>query len=110
MYSQNAPQAFNWQSVIKDNTGALLVNTTVGIQFNIKEGTATGRTVYRQSETLTTDANGVIHITIRDATNANVFNTVNWNASNFLEVNVDASGGTTYATLGTFQLLCFTSQ
>lgn len=106
VFAQNVPQGINWQGVLRGADGAPLENETVSVQFKINESTATGTTVYTQTETVTTNSDGLVTTIIGDVTNANILSTINWQGeSYFLETAVDATGGTNYTILGTTQLL-----
>lgn len=105
-FSQNIPQAFNWQGVVKDASGNILSNTVVGIQFIIHQDTATGVTVYSETHNVNTTENGLIAIAVGTGSTTDVFSNINWTSSNYyLEVALDITGGTSYTSLGTNQLL-----
>ncbi len=53
-----AAELINYQAVARDAGGILMPNTTVAINFVIKNG-AGGATVFNETQNLTTDANGV---------------------------------------------------
>lgn len=45
-----APQGINYQSVIRNSSGAILVSQPVGIRFDIHQGATTGPVVYSESQ------------------------------------------------------------
>ncbi|WP_299883968.1 tail fiber domain-containing protein [uncultured Lacinutrix sp.] len=104
-YSQ-APQGFNYQSVVRDNAGDILANTSIGVQFQIRQTTSTGTIVYTETHTPTTNAYGAFNVVIGQGTTTDTFTSVDWNTDiYFLEIGVDISGGTTYTNIGTSQLM-----
>jgi len=104
-YAQT-PQGFNYQSVVRDASGNVLTNTTIGVQFKLHQGTATGTVVYTEIHTPTTNAYGLFDLIVGQGTTTNDFSTISWSSdSYFLEVSIDVSGGTAYTSMGTTQLL-----
>lgn len=102
-----APQAFNYQAVVRNNTGAVVANQNVSARFTIRDGSSSGSSVYQETKTLTTNQFGLITHAVG---NGNVvsgnFSTINWGSgSKWLQVEVDASGGSSYTDMGTTQLL-----
>ena len=101
-----APQSFNYQSVIKDSGGNILSNQNVGVQFIIHQTAATGSAVYTETWNVSTNAYGVLNTRIGQGTTTDDFSIINWGAGPyFLEVLVDTSGGTNYVSIGTSQLM-----
>ncbi|WP_293871906.1 hypothetical protein [Flavobacterium sp.] len=68
---------------------------------------ASGTVLYSETQLKTTNAQGLFNLAIGQRTLVSgAFNTINWGTnSKFLKVEMDATGGTTYATVGTTQLL-----
>jgi len=59
------------------------INTQIGLEINIRQGTPTGTIVYTETQTPTTNTNGLISIEIGGGTG---FNTINWaNGPYFIE-------------------------
>src|SRR5437016_4803068 len=75
-YSQ-APQEMNYQSVVRDASGNLLKNTTVGVKFVIHNGTDTGTIVYHEETSAVTNQFGLITLPIGANGNLAI---VNWSA------------------------------
>ena len=102
-----APQKMSYQAVIRNVSNTLLVNQSVGIRISIIQGTIFGASVYVETHTSTTNANGLISIEIGsgDILNGN-FNTINWtNGPYFVKTETDPTGGSNYTIVGTNQLL-----
>ncbi len=102
-----APEKMSYQAVIRDASDVLLVSTTVGIQISILQGSAVGTAVYVETQTPTTNANGLISIEIGSGSVVSgTFNTIDWSSdSYFIKTDVDPTGGTSYTISGTSQLL-----
>ena len=104
-YSQT-PQGFNYQSVVRDASGDVISNSVVGVQFKLHQSTATGTVVYTETHTPTTNAYGVFNVVVGQGTTTDDFSAIDWSAdTHFIEVSIDVTGGTTYLSMGTTQLL-----
>ena len=102
-----APEAFKYQAVIRDASGAILTNQAVGIQFTIRQGSINGSAVYTESHSSTTNTYGLVNLEIGNGASTDDFTTIDW-ASNgpfYIETAVDATGGTSYSTMGTSQFM-----
>ena len=101
-----APQAINYQAVVRNATGDVIKNQNVRFKLSITEGVA-GTTTYAETQQATTSNLGLVNLTIGSGTVATgTFSAVNWaTGSKFLKIEIDATGGTTYALMGTQQLV-----
>jgi len=98
-----APQKMSYQAVIRNSGGTLVTSTQIGMEINIRQGTATGTVVYSETQTPTTNANGLVSIEIGGGAG---FNTIDWAIDTYyIETKTDPTGGTTYTITGTSQLL-----
>ena len=106
IYSQT-PQAFKYQAVIRDNTGKPLVSQSVGISVTLHQGTTTGTVVYSEVQTPATTNIGLVNFNIGEGSNpSGNFSQIDWSSGPyFLEIGVDAAGGSNYISMGTSQLL-----
>lgn len=102
-----APQKMNYQSVIRKTDGSLLANTSIGIKTSILLGSPTGTASYVETQTATTNVNGLVTIEIGGGTPATgTFSGIDWGAgSHFIKTEIDPAGGTNYTIIGTSQLL-----
>jgi len=105
-----APEKMSYQAVIRNSSEALVTNTTVGMQISILQGSASGTAVYVETQSPTTDANGLVNIELGGGTVVSVnFSTINWaNGPYFVKTETDpdgATGGIAYTITGTSQLL-----
>ncbi len=100
------PQGFNYQSVVRDALGDILPSTTIGVQFELHQATATGTIVYTETHTLTTNAYGVMSTVVGQGTASDDFSVIDWSSYvYYIETSVDITGGTTYTSVGTSQLM-----
>lgn len=102
-----APQKMSYQSVIRKTDGSLVVNTSVGIKISILQGSASGTAVYVETQTTTTNANGLATLAIGGGTPVTgTFAGINWaSGTYFIKTETDPVGGTNYTISGTSQLL-----
>jgi len=103
------PQQINYQGVARNSVGSVIANQNISLRLSIREGSATGNVVYRESRTLKTNSFGLFVTAIGSPGATNVtgaFNTVNWGTGvKFLQVEMDATGASNYIDMGTSQLL-----
>jgi hypothetical protein len=101
-----APQAINYQAVVRNNSGDVIKNQSVRFRLSITEGSA-GTTSYSETHQTTTNVLGLVNLTIGSGTVATgTFASVNWGTGQkFLKIEVDAAGGTNYTLMGTQQLV-----
>jgi len=98
-----SPEKMSYQAVIRNSSNALVTNTQIGMEINIRQGSPTGTIVYTETQTPTTNANGLVSIEIGGGAG---FNTIDWSAGPyFIETKTDIAGGTNYTITGTSQLL-----
>ena len=102
-----APQKMSYQSVLRNSSNALLVNTKVRIKISVLQGSAAGTAVYVETQTPTTNANGLVSIQIgTGAATTGTFASINWAAgSYFIKTETDPAGGTNYTITGTQQMI-----
>lgn len=101
------PQAFTYQAVVRDNTGAILQLTTVGIRINIHDEVAGGTIIYQENFTEMTNQFGLVNLEIGTGTaTIGTFLEIDWGTnSKFMEVEIDQSGGTAYVSMGTSEII-----
>jgi len=102
-----APQKMTYQSVVRNASGQLVSNASVGVQISILETSPAGVAVFIERHTVTTNLNGLATLEIGGGTLvAGNFSTINWGAGTyFVKTEVDPTGGTVYSIVGTAQLL-----
>ena len=102
-----SPQKMSYQAVIRNNSNALVSNQAVGMQISILQGSISGTAVYVETQTPTTNANGLVSVEIGTGTVVSgTFSTIDWsNGPYFIKTETDPTGGTSYTITGTSQLL-----
>ena len=101
-----SPEKMSYQAVIRDASNKLVTEQEIGMQISILQGTAGGSPVYVETQTPTTNANGLVSIEIGTGTTSDDFSTINWaNGPYFIKTETDPAGGTNYSITGTSQLL-----
>jgi hypothetical protein len=102
-----SPEKMSYQSVIRNNSDELIISTTVGIQISILQGSSGGPSVYVETHTPTSNANGLISIEVGDGTLVSgIFANIDWSdGPYFIKTETDPTGGTNYTITGTSQLL-----
>ena len=96
-----APQALNYQSVVRNSSGTPIANQAVGFQINILQGSPTGNTVYTETHNVTTNQFGLATFLIGQGITTGNFSSINWGAGPFYtQVLMDATGGTNYQSMG----------
>ena len=101
------PEKLSYQAVIRNSSNTLLANTSIGMQVSILQGTATGTPVYVERHTATTNANGLVTVSIGAGSPVSgMFGNINWAAGPyFVKTETDPAGGINYSITGTSQLM-----
>jgi hypothetical protein len=104
-----SPQKMSYQAVIRNNSNALVISSSVGMRVSILQGSPTGTEVYKEiyNPNPQTNANGLVTVEIGDGTAlTGTFAGIDWSAGTyFIKTETDPTGGTNYTITGTSQLL-----
>jgi hypothetical protein len=102
-----SPEQFKYQAAARNSSGQVLSGQNVGIQVSIRSTSATGTIEYQETHTATTNDFGLFSLNIGTGTaTMGTFSAVNWGSDDyFLQIELDAAGGTSYTDMGTTQLL-----
>jgi uncharacterized protein (TIGR02145 family) len=102
-----APNKMSYQAVIRNNSNALVTNQSVGMRISILQGSASGTAVYVETQTSTTNVNGLASIEIGGGTVVSGnFSSINWaNGPFFCKTETDPMGGANYTITGANELL-----
>jgi len=101
-----APQSFKYQAVARDATGEVIADQQVSFQISILLGSESGTVVYTETHVDSTNQFGLITLEIGAGTTTDDFTAIDWsNDIYFIQIEMDASGGTSYILMGTSQLL-----
>lgn len=97
------PKKMSYQAVMRNSSGELVANQAVGMQISILQGSESGTAVYVETQTATTNANGLVSVEIGGGTG---FDTIKWaKGPYFIKTETDPAGGTNYTIMGASQLL-----
>lgn len=106
IYAQ-APEEFTYQAVVRDASGNLIANQTIGVQLSILQTTASGNAVFVETHAATTNVNGLLTVNI--GTGSFVTGSlvgVDWSSDTYyLKSEIDINGGTNYTISGTSKLV-----
>jgi hypothetical protein len=105
--SGQKPESFDYQIQVRNKSGELVVSRPVSFRFSILTGNTSGVVIYTETQTATTNKDGLLSVTIGTGSykTGNLAN-IDWNADKyFLKVEADAEGGSAYTNLSTTQLL-----
>lgn len=101
------PEKISYQAVVRNSSNALVANQLVGMKISILFNTPTGTVVYAETQTPTTNANGLITIEIgAGSVVSGTFKLIEWNQGpHFIKTEIDPAGGTAYSITATSELL-----
>ncbi len=106
MVLAQAPQSFNYQAVVRDNSGNPIASQNVSLRISILQTSETGTPVYTETHNATTNAFGLVTLKIGEGTSTDDFTAIDWAADKyFVKVEVDPAGGTDYSTLRHFTVI-----
>lgn len=102
-----SPNKMSYQAVIRDANNSLITSQSVGIKISILQGAPEGSAVYIETQTPSTNSNGLISIEIgRGNVVSGIFDSIDWaNDTFFVKTETDPTGGTSYSITGISQLL-----
>ena len=102
-----APFEFQYQTVIRDNSGAIMATQPVSFQISIHQGSATGTVVYTETHQTTTNEFGLATLAVGGGTVVSgSMAAIDWAIDDyFIEIEVDPAGGASYVSVSTTQLL-----
>lgn len=101
------PESFEYQALVRNVAGQIVAGKSVSVHFSILKGTISGEVVYSEKHKVTTSETGLISLSIGDGIEkTGDIKSIDWASdSYFLKVEIDPLGGTTFADMGTTQLL-----
>ena len=102
-----APQKMSYQAVIRNSNDSLLISTPVGMRISLVQSSPTGTVVYSETQTSTTNANGLVSLQIGMGTAViGTFADIDWAAGPYyVKTETDLSGGTNYTIISSNELL-----
>lgn len=102
-----APDAFKYQAIARDNSGNPLASQTINFKINLIQGSANGSSIYEETHLVTTNSYGLVNLSIGEGsiTTGNL-STIDWSSGPyFIQIGIDVDGGSNFQTLGTSQML-----
>lgn len=80
-----SPEKMSYQAVIRNSSNQLVISHVVGMKISILQGSITGTPVYVETQTPTTNANGLATVEIGNGTVVSgVFSSINWSGGLYL--------------------------
>ncbi len=99
-------EAFRYQAVVRDSTGASLPNQLIGVQASIIQLEPNLPACYEETHYVTSNDYGVINLDIGTGKSiTGAFDTIDWNIKSYLMVELDIEGGTNYSISSTSEIL-----
>ncbi len=103
-----APQKLTYQALIRNSSHALVTSTPIGMQISILQGSESGTSVYIETQTPTTNGNGLVTVEIGGGTVVSgSFANIDWSAGPYYIKTEVATAAplTTYTITGVSQIL-----
>ncbi len=101
-----APEGMSYQAVIKDAQSRILVSKRISIKISIIQDSENGKAVYTETQSLKTNSNGLVSLTIGKGDSQDNFSDIDWSLGTYyIKSEVDPKGGNNYSIKGTSQLL-----
>jgi hypothetical protein len=102
-----APQKMSYQAVIRNSNDSLLISTPVGMRINLVQGTPSGTVVFSETQTATTNSNGLVSLQIGMGTVVTgTFACIDWAAGPYyVKTETDLTGGTNYTIISSNELM-----
>lgn len=102
-----APQAIKYQAIARDISGNILASQNVSFRISILQGSASGPSMYTETQTATTNQFGLANLNIGTGTVVSGnFSTIGWGSNTyFVQMEFDPAGGSNYSLMGTSQFL-----
>ena len=94
-----APQKMSYQAVVRNADNTLVANQNISARIWVLQGSANGTAVYIETQTATTNANGLLTLSVGEGTVVSgSFSAIDWaNGPYFLKTEIDPTGGSSYA-------------
>lgn len=105
--SNNVPEGFGYQAVVRDAMGNIVQNQPVSMRFTIRDSSENGPIIFQQTDTVIPNQFGIITVIVGGGSiSVGSLGGINWaNGSKFMQVETDINGGVAYTHMGTTQLL-----
>ncbi len=102
-----SPEKMSYQAIIRNSSDALVTNQSVGMHISILQGSPTGTLVYEETQTPTTNANGLVSIEIGEGTVIlGTFSAIDWaNGPYYVKTKTEVEPSAPFPITGISQLL-----
>jgi hypothetical protein len=102
-----SPYAIPYQAVARNSGGDIMSSQNITIRFTLHDQTVTGPIVYQEVHNVMTNNLGLFSVNLgQGAPVSGTVAAVDWaNGSKYLQVEMDATGGSVYVDMGTTQLM-----
>ena len=102
-----SPNALSYQAVVRNSSNELVKSQNVSSRFSILKGSVSGTVVYSETQSQSTNVNGLLTSRIGNGTVVSgSFSGIDWsNDIYFIKTETDPNGGNNYSIIGTSQLL-----
>jgi len=102
-----SPQKMSYQAVIRNSNDSLLISTPVGMRISLVQSSPTGTVVFSETQTATTNANGLVSLQIGMGTAlSGTFAGIDWAAGPYyVKTETDLNGGANYTIISSNELL-----
>lgn len=106
VFSQT-PQKFNYQVIVRDNTGSVVADQSVAIRISLLLGSLDATVVYSETHSPTTNQFIMVTLVIGEgAIVSGELLSIDWGTNTyFFKVELDVTGGTSYQEMETSQIL-----
>ena len=104
--STGVPNKFTYQSVVRDTSGQLVTNQSVGMRLSLQRGPQMTN-LYTETHQLTTNSNGLLTTTIGSGqATQGMMDTIDWSGGMvYVKTEIDMTGGSNYSLVSTRELL-----
>ena len=100
-------ESFSYQAIVHNLAGEIVVAQPVTVKLSIIIESPHDTVIYSERHSATTNQDGLVSLTIGKGTDkTGNFTLIDWSTNKyFLKVEIDATGGTNYAGVGTTQIM-----
>ena len=107
MLMAQVPQAFKYQAVVRDYSGAIIADQSVNLRISILFGDPSGSDVYSETHPCNTNAMGLVNLEIGRGFNpSGSISEINWaEGKYYVKIEMDEYGGSDFKPMGVVQLL-----
>ncbi len=107
LLNAQAPQKLNYQAIARNASGSPIVSQSITIRLTVRSQQIGGTVLYRETHIPTTNQFGLFTVYVGDGSPVSgTFGGINWGTGErWLQVEMDASGGSVFTDLGASQLV-----